>query len=85
MEFGASIFFTDYSITPAELAAGAGPACTGYFLIAIERVGLRHTQELFSIAGHMLLKHVTPEVVPDRPIEDHLGGVREMSLAVRIV
>ena len=26
MEFGASIFFTDYSITPAELAADEGVA-----------------------------------------------------------
>jgi hypothetical protein len=32
----------------------------------------------------MLLQHVAAEILPDRPIEDHLGGVREVSLAVRV-
>src|SRR6516225_10570665 len=47
--------------------------------------GLCYAQEFFRIAGHVLPQHVTVEVLPDRPIENHLGGVREMSLAVRVV
>jgi hypothetical protein len=47
--------------------------------------GLSHAQELLRIACHMLLQHIAAQRVPDRPIEDHLGGIREMSLAVRII
>src|SRR5215472_8045330 len=33
----------------------------------------------------MLLQHIAAQLVPHRPVEDHLGSVREMSLAVRII
>ena len=48
-------------------------------------MGLCQAQELFGIACHVLLQHIAAEVVPDRPIDDHLGGIREMSLTVRVI
>ena len=37
------------------------------------------------ITGHMPFQHVVAKLLPDRPVEDHLGGVWKMRLAVRII
>src|SRR5215469_12568442 len=63
----------------------SGITTAGYSEALALMGGLCHPQEFLRIAGHVLPQYLTAEVLPDRPIEDHLGGVREMSLAVRIV